>query len=92
LFHLAPAVYLKFRGLDQKNNKKVTEAALSSYVATLETAPEVMAAPQMAFVFCYIASHFGMGFVTDEEATGILEYVEKHLEELRGMILNGRSL
>ena len=32
LFHIAPAVCLKFRGLDQKKNiKKVTEAALSSY-------------------------------------------------------------
>ncbi len=88
LFHLAPAVCLKFRGLEQKKNiKKVTESALSSYVATLDTAPDSMADPQMAFAFCYIASHFGLGLVTDEEATGILEYVEKHLEELRRMIL-----
>ena len=71
LFHLAPAVCLRFRGLEQKKNiKKVTEAALSSSVATLDTAPEAMVDPQMAFAFCYIASHFGMGFVTDEEATG----------------------
>lgn len=93
LFHLAPAVCLKFRGLEQKKNiKKVTEAALSSYVATLDTAPEAMADPQMAFAFCYIASHFGMGLVTDEEATGILEFVEKHLDELRRMILSGGRL
>jgi hypothetical protein len=90
LFHLAPAVCLKFRGLEQKKNiKKVTEAALSSYVATLDTAPDSMADPHMAFAFCYIASHFGMGLVTDEEATGLLEYVEKHLEELRRMMLSG---
>lgn len=87
LFHLAPRVCLKFRGLEQKKNiKKVTEAALSSYVATLGTAPDDMADPQMAFAFCYIASHFGMGLLTDEEAAEILEYVEKHLEELRGML------
>jgi len=93
LFHLAPAIYLKFRGLEQKKNiKKVTEAALSSYVATLDTAPDVMADPQMAFAFCYIASHFGMGLLTEEEATGILEYVEKHLEELRRMIVSGGLL
>lgn len=24
----------------------------------------------MAFAFCYIASHFGLGLLTDEEATG----------------------
>jgi len=57
-------VCLEFRGMERskKNVKKVTEAALSSYVATLETAPDSMADPQMAFAFCYIASHFGMGF------------------------------
>lgn len=60
----------------------------SSYVATLDTAPDDMADPRMAFAFCYIASHFGMGFVTDAEATGILEYVEKHLDELRKMIVS----
>lgn len=94
LFHLAPSVCLKFRGLERskKNLKKVTEAALSSYVATLDTAPGAMSAPQMAFAFCYIASHFGMGLVSDEEATGILEYVEKHLDELRRMILSGGPL
>ena len=40
-----------------------------------------MADPQMAFAFCYIASHFGLGLLTDEEATGILEYVEDELGE-----------
>lgn len=94
LFHLAPAVCIKFRGLERsnKNIKKVTESALSSYVATLDTAPDAMADPQMAFAFCYMASHFGMGLVTDEEATGILEYVEKHMEELRRNMLNGGPL
>lgn len=94
LFHLAPSVCLKFRGMERskKNVKKVTDAALSSYVATLDTAQEAMTDPQMAFAFCYIASHFGMGLLTDEEANRILEYVEKHLDELRRMILSGGSL
>lgn len=45
LFHLAPSVCIKFRGLERSktNIKKVTEAALSSYIATLDTAPEAMA-------------------------------------------------
>ncbi len=94
LFHLAPRVCLKFRGMGQskKNVKKVTDAALSSYVATLDTAQEAMADPRMAFAFCYVASHFGLGLVSDEEATGILEYIEKHLEELRWVILNVRQV
>ncbi|MEK6699186.1 MAG: hypothetical protein AABZ10_09115 [Nitrospirota bacterium] len=47
LFHLAPAVCIKFRGMERsnKNIKKVTETALSSYVATLDTTPEAMADP-----------------------------------------------
>lgn len=36
-----------------------------------------------------MAFAFGMGLLTDEEAAGILEYVEKHQDRLRGMILNG---
>jgi hypothetical protein len=91
LFHLAPEVCLKFRGLERskKNVKKITEAALSSYVATLDTASDAMADPEMAFAFCYIASHFGMVLLTEEEAAGILDYVENHVEELRMMILSG---
>lgn len=51
LFHLAPAVCIKFRGMERskKTIKKITEVALSSYVATLDTAPDSMADPQMAF-------------------------------------------
>lgn len=91
LFHLAPEVCLKFRGLERskKNTKKATEAALSSYVVMQEAEPDTMADPQMGFAFCYVASHFGMDLLADEEARGILNYVEKHLEELRRMILNG---
>ncbi len=47
-------------------------AEMCSYVATLDTALDSRADPQMAVAFCYIASHFGLGLVTDEEATGIL--------------------
>ena len=52
LFHLAPSVCLKFRGMEQskKNIKKVTEAALSSYVATLDTAPDSMAEDRKSVV------------------------------------------
>ena len=64
LFHLAPAVALKFRGLPRRANlKRATEAALSSYVANLETEGAVLADPRLAFSFCYLASHYGLGFV-----------------------------
>jgi hypothetical protein len=44
-----------------------------------EAEPDTMADPQMAFAFCYIASHFGMGLLTDEEAAGLLDFIENHL-------------
>ncbi len=57
LFHMAPAVCLKFRGLEQKKNiKKVSEAALNSYVATLDTAPDAMADAQIA-IQCFGDAH-----------------------------------
>ena len=40
LFHLAPLVCLKFRGLDHRDEdlrKKVTEGALANYVANRKT-------------------------------------------------------
>lgn len=47
LFHLAPRVALKVRGLraSPRNLKKATEAALASYVANEERQPEVLADP-----------------------------------------------
>ena len=65
------------------------EAALSSYVATLDTAQDAMSDPHMAVAFCYVASHFCMGLLADDEATKILEFVENNLADLRTMILSG---
>ena len=55
LFHLAPSVCIKFRGIARsKNNlKKATEAALSSYVATAELPDGITTTPYMSFAFCY---------------------------------------
>jgi len=38
--------------------------------------------PQMAFAFCYVASHLGMDLVDEEEASQILDYVEHNLKHL----------
>ena len=63
LFHLAPLVCLKFRGLDHRDEdlrKKVTEGALANYVANSD--PDgidhgLEKRPLMAFAMCYIAAH-----------------------------------
>jgi len=84
LFHLSPAVCLKFRGIKESksNLKRATDAALSSYAATREIVGDMLDVPQMAFAFCYVASHLGMDLVDEEEASQILDYVEHNLKHL----------
>lgn len=84
LFHMAPAVCLKFRGLrlTSKLRKQATEAALSSYVATMDRSPEVLSRPPIAFAFAYLASHFGLDLLDGEAVNELMEYIEQHQERL----------
>lgn len=88
LFHLTPAVCLKFRGIKNTKalHKKVTEAMLSSYVATKDTTEGIFNNPHVAFAFCYLASHFGLELLTEDEFTEIMEYIEAHQQEILGAI------
>ena len=65
LFHLGPAICLKFRGIKspKRNLKRATDAALSSCVATKQIVGNLFDAPQMSFAFCYLGSHVGVGLV-----------------------------
>lgn len=84
LFHMAPAVCLKFRGLGltSKVLKQATEAALSSYVATKDQAADIFSAPQIAFALAYLASHFGLDLLDAGTVNALMEYVEEHEDEL----------
>ncbi len=84
LFHLGPAVCLKFRGMKKtkSNLKKATEAALTSYVATKEVVGDLFDIPQMSFAFSYIASHYGLDLIDEYMSTNLLEYIEDNLDEL----------
>lgn len=84
LFHLGPAVCLKFRGLKQTaaNMKRATDAALSSYVATSDLGDDLLDIPQVAFAFCYIASHLGLGLIDEATASEILDHVAEHADAL----------
>jgi len=88
LFHLAPAVCLKFRGIKATKRalKRATEAALSSYVASRDREPEVFGKPHLAFTFCYLAAHFGMDLVSQGEVATLMDYVEEHEEQLMSAI------
>ena len=67
LFHLAPLVCLKFRGIKQSKRlqQRATDAALSSYVGNKDSRSEVMRSPIMAFSLCYVASHYGLNLIDE---------------------------
>ena len=88
LFHLAPLVCLKFRGIKRtpKTHKIVTEAALSSYVANEQAHGATPAHSIMAFSLCYIASHYALELIDEKESEDILSYIEQHLNEIEKTI------
>lgn len=85
IFHLAPVVCLKFRGLDfrdEKLRKRVTEGALASYVANSD--PEgidhgLEGKPLLGFALCYIAAHHVLDLIDPQDADAVLNLCEEHL-------------
>lgn len=82
LFHLAPHVCLKFRGLnssDEKLREKVIEGALANYVANTDL-HGLEKRPLMAFALCYLTSHYILELIDESEAEQALAYCEEHLD------------
>jgi hypothetical protein len=88
LFHLGPAICLKFRGVknSKQNLKRATDGALTSYVATKENVGDLFDIPEMSFAFSYVASHYGLGLVDEHLATLLLEFLENNLHQLLELI------
>lgn len=85
LFHLAPAVCLKFRGIEpsEANREQTTQAALTSYVANDGGSGDgALAYPRVAFAFCYLASHFGLDLLDEAAIREIMDYIADHLDTL----------
>lgn len=93
LFHLAPVVALKLRGLPRSGRRlaRTTEAALASYVANRGRHPEVFANPHLSFAFCYLASHYGLGLLDEAQTEEAMDYVESHRRSLARRITEGRK-
>lgn len=87
LFHLAPAVALKFRGLPHRGAKlkRATDAALASYVANLEGQGTVLSDPRLAFAFCYLASHYGLELADMTTVDSVMQFLERNAEKLSEM-------
>ena len=84
LFHLAPSVCLKFRGIPASKGtlRRATDAALASYVAMTSLEPESLSSPLMAFAFCYLAAHFGLDLVTEKVTSRTLDFIASHQKQL----------
>jgi len=85
LYHLAPSIAVKYRGLsaDKEKLEQATNAAISSYMANIDVEREVLSDPRLAFAFCYLASHYGLGLVgiaTLEEVMAVMEFNREQLE------------
>ena len=88
LFHMTPSICLKFRGIERTkaNVDRATEAMLTSYAATESQNKGIFADPHLAFSFGYLASHYGMGLVTEDEVREIMVYLEDNRIELKKAI------
>lgn len=78
LFHMAPRVALKFRGLPERQAEAATEAALCSYVASKEQVGVALDDPHIAFAFCYLAAQFGLGIVGEQTVHEVMAFVEEN--------------
>ena len=86
LFHLAPMVCLKFRGLDFRDEKlrqKVTEGALANYVANSD--PDgidhgLESRPLLAFALCYVTAHYVLDLIDEREAETVLGFCDERLD------------
>ena len=77
---------MKFRGVDFRNEelrKKVTEGALANYVANSD--PDgidhgLEQRPLLAFAMCYIAAHYVLVLIDEEQATVALDYCDENMD------------
>jgi len=88
LFHMAALVCLKFRGLIdcEVSQEKARNAAIGSYVANREAGNRNLNDAVMAFSFCYILAHYGLGLLDDEKCQEVLSLVESNLEKIKTAI------
>lgn len=93
LFHLAPMVCLKFRGIksSKRTLKKATDAALASYVATASRDAEALSKPHVAFALSYLASHFGLDLLTADEVAELMDFTVEREKELASATRGGQT-
>lgn len=86
LFHLAPHVAFKFRGLvpSAREQKRVVESALANHILLTDRkspnhVPELLGNPRLTFALSYVAAHGALGLLTEEEGDAVMSYCDEHL-------------
>jgi hypothetical protein len=84
LFHLGPVTALKVRGIrrSKRSEREITEAALGSYVVTESEGAGSLADARVAFAFTYLATHFALNLLTEQQVAELMDYIESHPEAL----------
>jgi hypothetical protein len=62
--------------------REITEAALGSYVLSESEGEGSLTDPRVAFAFTYLASHFALDLLTEEQVAELMDYIESHPETL----------
>jgi len=76
LFHLAPHVAIKCRGLSEQCRSTAVQAALVSFVET-DDAIDAPRDPFIVFTRSYLASHRGLDLLSEEQVREIMGEVER---------------
>ena len=84
IFTIAPNLCAKFRGLPVSGPEfdRAKDMALASYAANAGTHGPVFAFHEVAFAFCYVASHLGYGLISEGETGRLLDYFVDHADQL----------
>jgi len=85
LFHMAALVALKFRDLIScsESQSRARDAAIGSYIANQDAGNRNLNDPVMAFAFCYVLAHYGLGLLDDEKCQSILLFVETNFAKIK---------
>jgi len=91
LFHLAPHVFIKFRGLQlsKRRRAEIVELVLASYVVTMDEGAgreHLRDSPILSFAFCFLAAHFVVDILDEEAVQVLMEVCVERRSDLERLI------
>ena len=89
--HLAPHVYLEFRGIKAGKIKRfqVVEGVLASMEATMtdgDGGQYIEKSPLLAFAFCYLAAHLMLDLLDEQTVECTMDMCVAHEDELMQLV------